>query len=90
MKVSILIPFHQAEPFIERCARSVLGQDYPDLEYIFIDDACTDGSLSILEQTIEQYPLRKDSVRIIRNKSNLVLAACRNQAVESCTGDFLL
>ena len=71
MTVSILIPFYQAETYLERCARSVLEQTYPDIEYLFIDDACTDGSVSLLERTLEDYPHRKEQVRILRNERNL-------------------
>ena len=89
MKVSILVPFYQAAPFIERCARSVLEQDYADIEYLFIDDGSTDGGRSILERVIEEYPQHKDSVRFIHNEQNLGLASCRNLAVQACTGVFL-
>ena len=89
MTVSILIPFYQAETYLERCARSVLEQTYPDIEYLFIDDACTDGSVSLLERTLEDYPHRKEQVRILRNERNLGLARCRNLAVQECTGSFL-
>ena len=88
MKISILVPFYQAEPFIERCARCVLEQDYADIEYLFIDDASTDGGRTALERIIEEYPQHKDSVRIIRNERNLGLASCRNLAFQACTGIF--
>lgn len=89
MRVGILVPFYQVEPFIERCARSVLEQTYSDIDYLFIDDYSTDRSLTILKQTLEDYPTRKDSVRIIQNSSNLGLACCRNIAVEACPDPFL-
>ena len=89
MTVSILIPFYQAESFIERCARSVLEQTYPDIEYLFIDDASTDNSYFVLQKTLSDYPMRKDSLRIIRNSHNIGLAACRNLAIERCRGSFI-
>lgn len=90
MTVSILVPFYQVAPFIERCARSVLGQTYPDIEYLFIDDHSTDDGPDILRKTLEDYPDRKDAVRIIRNERNLGLASSRNLAVRECRTDFLL
>lgn len=50
MKISIVtLSFNQA-PFLEQALRSVLDQDYPDLEYIVVDPGSTDGSRDLLER----------------------------------------
>lgn len=49
-KVSIVtISFNQAV-FLERAIRSVVGQNYPDIEYIVVDPGSTDGSRDIIER----------------------------------------
>ena len=50
MKVSILIPCHNAERWIDAAIRSALGQTHPDKEVIVVDDGSTDGSLDVIKK----------------------------------------
>lgn len=87
--VSILVPVCNVEEYIERCARSVLGQTYRNLEFVFVDDGSTDESVDILQRVIADYPDRRNKVSVIHHECNKGLPSARNTAVKACHGDFV-
>lgn len=89
-KVTVIIPVFGAEKFIEKCARSLFEQTLDDVEYIFVDDFSSDNSIKILKTTLEQYPLRKDNVKIIHHTSNLGVANARQTGLENSIGNYFI
>lgn len=49
-KISLITPCLNQVQFLEECLRSVLDQEYPNLEYLVLDGGSTDGSLEILQK----------------------------------------
>lgn len=88
--VSILVPVYNVENYIERCARSVFEQTYPNIEYVFVDDCTPDHSIEVLERVMKDYPRRAEHVRIIRFQENKGLATVRNTLVDACQTDWLV
>ena len=88
--VSILVPVYNVEQYIERCARSLFEQTYDNIEYIFVDDCSTDGSLSVLRKLIKEYPQRAPHVQVFTFLENKGLPSVRNFLVGHCETDWLM
>jgi glycosyltransferase involved in cell wall biosynthesis/SAM-dependent methyltransferase len=85
-KVSIVIPFYGVEEFIEDCIKSILKQDYPNLEIIFIDDQSPDNA----RQIVEKYMAKDDRIKLVIHDLNQGLGPARNTGVEHSSGAYLL
>lgn len=90
MILSIIIPIYKAEPYIERCARSLMEQTMEDgIEFIFINDCTPDASMEILGSVLSDYPQRKGQVRIINNEINKGVSATRLIGIEAAKGEYI-
>jgi glycosyltransferase involved in cell wall biosynthesis len=79
--VSILIPCHNAAPYLGATLDSALAQSYPETEIIVVDDGSSDDSLSIARG----YEPR---VRVLAGPQRGASAA-RNAATDESQGEFL-
>ena len=69
LEVSVIIPMYGVEKYIERCARSLMEQSLTTgVEFLFINDASNDKSVSVLEKVLLDYPSRKAASQIITMK----------------------
>lgn len=82
MKLStVTICYNQAE-FLEQAIRSVIEQDYADIEYIVVDAGSTDGSRDI----IERY---RDRITTVIFESDRGPADGLNKGFAQATGEIL-
>ena len=52
--VSIIIPIYNMEKSLEKCVRSILKQDYKNIEVILVDDGSKDNCYAICEKLREE------------------------------------
>ena len=88
--VSVIVLVYKVEEYIERCACSLFGQTFQDLEYVFVDDCSPDRSMEILERVLDRYPHRRGQVKILHNEVNRGQAYSRRRGVEAATGDYII
>lgn len=88
--VSVLIPIYGVEQYVEASLRSVLQQDYPNLEVILVDDYSPDQSVPLAQKVIEQENNRNHTIQWVHHKVNQGLAVARLSALQEAKGEFLL
>jgi len=80
-KVSIIIPVHNSEEFLEECIESTLNQTYSDIEIIVVDDGSTDNSLKILKKY-------SNKIKIVAIK-NCRVGTAFNQGIKIAKGEWI-
>lgn len=79
--VSIVIPAHNEEKFIEKCLQSFLNQTYKNIEIIVVDDNSDDNTAEI----VKKYP-----VKLIQHQKCLGEAATRSDGTKEAKGEIIL
>ena len=83
-KVSVIVPVYNGEKSIERCAGSILNQDYPELELILVDDGSRDRSWEII-QAIAAADHRVKAI----HQENGGVSSARNRALAEASGAYV-
>lgn len=87
--ISLVVPVYGVERYIVEFARSVFGQSYPHIQYVFVNDGTKDRSIEVLNELIDsEYPHLRSQVVIV-NKENAGLPAARKTGMEHVTGDYV-
>jgi poly-beta-1,6 N-acetyl-D-glucosamine synthase len=83
--VSIIVPAFNEEVNAVRTVQSLLQQNYPNMQVIFIDDGSKDNTFKIVQDTFKA----NDKVKVF-TKSNGGKAAALNTGVEKAAGEFVV
>lgn len=83
--VSILVPVYNVEAYLPQCLDSLVGQTYPHLQIVLIDDGSTDGSWRVMQE----YAARDERIGIY-HQENQGVGTTRNHLLEKIKGDYVL
>jgi len=80
-KISIVTPSFNQGQFLEETIQSVLGQNYPNLEYIIMDGGSTDNSVEIIKKYVSQ-------ITYWESKPDKGQSDAINKGLSKCTGEI--
>ena len=81
-KISVITITYNSEAVVEETIKSVVSQDYPNLEYIIIDGASKDGTLAV----VDKY---RDRIAKVVSEPDKGISDAFNKGVKYATGDII-
>jgi glycosyltransferase involved in cell wall biosynthesis len=84
-RVSVVMPVHNALPYLDAAVESILGQTFNDFEFVILDDASTDGST----QRLRQWASRDARIRLLEEKHNLGPALSSQRVASAAAASFV-
>ncbi len=83
--ITVLMTVYNAGRFLDASIESILGQTYRDFEFLIVDDASTDGSVTVAET----WAGKDARIRVIRNAANKGQTPCLNQGLALARGKWI-
>lgn len=91
---SVLLVCRNAAATLSRSFDSVLGQTYPNIEYVIQDGASTDGTQDLIEDYRRRYPAWRDRIHLVSEIDGNAaiglirgLRRCRGDIIATCMAD---
>ena len=85
IKVSVVMPVHNAGDRIYKCMDTLVNQTLREIEIICVLDCPTDGT----DKIVEEYAVKDNRIVIVRNKCNLHISASRNEGMKRARGEYI-
>lgn len=87
-KFKIIVPFYNAEDWIQKCVNSLKNQNYKNFECHMIDDISTDASLELVKEAVEG----DERFKIVKNKKKNYALKNIYEAIKSsnCADDDVI
>ena len=82
MKISIITVTYNSEATLEDTIKSVIGQEYPDLEYIIVDGLSQDGTMDIVRKYQEH-------IQVVISEKDRGISDAFNKGIQAATGEII-
>ena len=89
MKITVVTVCRNAENSIRKTIESVLDQHFTDYEFLIIDGASTDGTMSVIESYSVKFAEKNIPFRCISEPDNGIYDAM-NKAIDRAGGEWIL
>jgi glycosyltransferase involved in cell wall biosynthesis len=83
--VSVIITVYNKEKYLDSCIKSIVNQDYRELEIIIIDDGSNDKSTEIINNWIPM-----DNRIKLYSQKNSGVSISRNNGIKKAHGEYIL
>lgn len=84
-EVSVTVPVYNTMKYLRQCLNSLKTQTLSDIEFILVDDGCTDNSGEICEE----YAANDSRFKVI-HQQNGGLAAARETGLDKAEGEYVI
>ena len=82
--VSVIVPIYNTRPFLEKCVRSILNQQFSEpFEVLLVDDGATDGCDVLCDELAAQ----DRRIRVF-HQENQGLSGARNTGIDAARGRY--
>lgn len=85
IKVSVIVPVYNVEPYIEKCLESLVNQTLKEIEVIVINDGSPDRSQEIIDKYVKKYSKKIKSFK----KENGGQGSARNLGLDKAKGEYI-
>ncbi|WP_370827280.1 glycosyltransferase family 2 protein [Fournierella massiliensis] len=82
--ISVIVPIYNVEKYLRRCIDSLVGQTYPNLEIVLVNDGSPDNCGEICDK----YAQNNENIKVLHQK-NQGLSAARNNGVKYSRGEYI-
>ena len=89
IKLSVIVPFFNAEKDLKRCVESLMHQMDEGMELILVNDASTDSGSAVLRNVLHELG-NPQNVHLIENEINRGSAYSRQVGLNHAQGEFFI